>query len=79
MSDKMSKPEHKIDISPKLVLSVLVTLAVLLLIVQNRDDVTITWLAFDITAKRWVILLTTLLAGMVVGELLRIVIRRDRN
>jgi uncharacterized integral membrane protein len=61
------------------VLGGLVAMAAALLIIQNGQTARINWLWFDFTARLWVVLLTTLIAGALVWETIRLFARRTRR
>ena len=61
------------------VLGGLVAVAAALLIIQNGQSAQIHWLWFDFSARLWVVLLTTLIAGALVWETLKISVRRGRR
>ena len=62
-----------------LVLGSIVTVAVVLLVVQNRDSVRLNWLAFHFQAPLWMMLILTAVAGAIIVEVLRIAMHRARR
>ena len=62
-----------------LVVGVLVTVAVVLLIIQNGESARLDWLVFHFSAPLWIMLLLTLAAGGIVWELIRFTARRGRR
>jgi uncharacterized integral membrane protein len=58
---------------------VAVSIAVVLLILQNGESAQIDWLVFHFHAPFWVILALTLVAGAVIWELIKTSIHRSRQ
>jgi uncharacterized integral membrane protein len=62
-----------------LALGSLVTVAVVLLIIQNGESAQLDWLVFHFSSPLWIMLLLTSVAGGVVWELLKVGWRRGRQ
>jgi uncharacterized integral membrane protein len=62
-----------------LIVGVLVTVAVVILIVQNGESAQIDWLLFHFSSPLWIILLLTMAAGGVVWEVAKFLIRRGQK
>jgi uncharacterized integral membrane protein len=58
---------------------VLLTIAVVLLIIQNAQATPLHWAGFSFTAPLWIFLLLTLAAGLVLGPVALRLIRRGRT
>jgi uncharacterized integral membrane protein len=52
------------------VLAVLVIVPIAILVISNPDSTVVEWAGFDWEAPRWLVLLSTFLAGLVSGPLL---------
>ncbi len=61
------------------ILGVLITVAVVLLIIQNGESVQLDWIAFHFRTPLWIMLLLTAAAGAVVWELIKVASRRTRR
>jgi uncharacterized integral membrane protein len=75
--DRTSLDERKI--SPALIGGVLLALAAIDFVVQNRDQVKIHFLFFEFESRLWTLLLITSVLAIVATELLSRVIRHRRN
>jgi uncharacterized integral membrane protein len=62
-----------------LALGAVVTVAIVLLIIQNGKSAHLSWLAFHFSAPLWIMLLLTAAAGAVVWEVIRAASRRARR
>ena len=62
-----------------LALGVVVTVAIVLLIIQNGKTARLNWLAFHFGAPLWIMLLLTAAAGAVVWEVIKAGSRRARR
>jgi uncharacterized integral membrane protein len=62
-----------------LALGVLVTVAIVLLIIQNGKSARLNWLAFHFSSPLWIMLLLTAAAGAVVWEVIKAASRRGRR
>ena len=58
-------------LSPKLIVSLLVVLLLVVFWAQNRKRVEVTFLVTDATVRVWVALLVASIAGFIVGFLVR--------
>lgn len=56
-----------------------VTIAVVILIVQNGESAQIDWLFFHFSSPLWIVLFITMAAGGVVWEVVKLLIRRGRK
>jgi uncharacterized integral membrane protein len=63
----------------RLVLAVGLAAVFLSLIVQNTQDVTVSWLFWDITAPLWIVLLATAAIALVLGEVISAAVRRRKK
>ncbi len=61
------------------VIGTLVTVAVVLLIVQNGESARLDWLTLTFDAPLWIMLLLTLVSGAVVWELAKMLWHRSRR
>jgi uncharacterized integral membrane protein len=61
------------------VIGALITLAVVLLVVQNTESARLDWLFFHFNAQLWFILVLTAVAGAVAWELTRASLRHGRR
>jgi uncharacterized integral membrane protein len=62
-----------------LVLGSIVTIAVVLLIVQNGESTQLDWLAFEFKAPLWIMLILTMVAGAIVWDVAKVAYRRGRE
>ncbi len=62
-----------------LVVGLLLAAALLVLAVQNTEDVSVTWLAWTVTAAHVVVLLIAIVGGVVLGVLLAGFVRSRRT
>lgn len=62
-----------------LIVGILITVAVVVLIVQNRESAQIDWLFIHRSAPLWLILLATMFAGAIAWEVVRIMLRHGRK
>ena len=65
--------------SPALIGGVILALAAIDFVAQNRDDVTIHFLFFEFESRLWTLLLLTSVIAIVAAELIGIAIRRNRR
>ena len=84
MNEELKPPEAKPDrkglsIPPRFVAAGVVLAALVLLVVQNHDDVSLEWLVFDMSGPLWVVILVAAVAGAVVNEVFGFVRRRRRR
>lgn len=70
----LSKPQFRLG----LIVGTAVTIAVVLLIVQNDESAQIDWLFFHFSSPLWIILLLTMVAGGVVSEIVKVTLRHGR-
>ena len=63
----------------RLALGVVVTVAIVLLIIQNGRSAHLSWLAFHFSSPLWIMLLLTAAAGAVVWEVIKAASRRARR
>lgn len=68
-----------LTITPQLVGGAAVIGALVAFVVQNTRKVTVMWLFFDAKAPLWIVLVITVAAALVAGELLASAIRRHRR
>lgn len=61
------------------ILGAIVTVAVVLLIVQNGESVQLDWIVFHFRTPLWIMLLLTAVAGAVVWEVVKTTFRRTRR
>jgi len=75
------RDERELDRGPRpqLVGALILALAVVVFIVQNRDDVTIHFLFWDKKTTVWPALLVTSVVAIVAAELFSHVLRRQRR
>ena len=66
-------------LSPALIAGIVLALAALDFIVQNRDDVPIHFLFFETDKPLWALLVITSVLAIVAAELIAIAIRRSRR
>ena len=66
-------------LSPTLIAGIVIALAALDFIVQNRQDITIHFLLFTVSSKVWTALVVTSVLAIVAAELLGRHLRRQRN
>ncbi|MGH3218503.1 MAG: hypothetical protein ACRDPY_07195 [Streptosporangiaceae bacterium] len=62
-----------------LALGVVVTVAIVVLIIQNGKSAHLSWLAFHFSSPLWIMLLLTAAAGAVVWEVIKAGTRRARR
>jgi uncharacterized integral membrane protein len=62
-----------------LVLGAIVTVAVVILIIQNGESAQLDWMVFDFRTPLWIMLFLTAAAGAVVWELAKTTARRARR
>jgi uncharacterized integral membrane protein len=65
--------------SPALIAGIVLALAAIDFVVQNRDEVTTHFLFFEFETKLWTLLLITSVIAIVAAELIGIAIRRARR
>jgi len=65
--------------SPALIGGIVLALAAVAFVVQNRDEVTIHFLFFEFESRLWTLLLITSVISIVAAELIGIAIRRSRR
>jgi uncharacterized integral membrane protein len=75
--DRNTLDERKV--SPALIGGIVLALAAIDFVVQNRDKVKIHFLFFEFESRVWTLLLITSVLAIVATELLSRVIRRRRN
>lgn len=63
----------------RLGLGVVVTVAIILLVVQNGSSARLNWLAFHFSSPLWIMLLLTAAAGAVAWEVMKAFVRRARR
>ena len=66
-------------LSPALIGGIVLALAAIAFVAQNRDEVTIHFLFFDIESRIWTLLLVTSVLAIVAAELIGMAIRRSRR
>ena len=66
-------------ISPALIGGIILALAAVDFVVQNRDDVSVHFLFFEFESRVWTLLLVTSVLAIVAAELLGRAIRRSRR
>lgn len=75
--DRTAVEERRL--SPALIGGIVLALAAVDFVVQNRDRVTIHFLFFSFDARIWILLLITSVLAIVAAELLGRAIRRSRR
>ncbi|MEY2452181.1 MAG: hypothetical protein QOD92_1755 [Acidimicrobiaceae bacterium] len=75
--DRNTLDERKV--SPALIAGIVLALAAIDFVVQNRDKVKVHFLFFEFESRVWTLLLITSVLAIVATELLSRVIRRRRN
>jgi len=78
MADDRSRGDGR-GLSPALIAGIVLALAALDFVVQNRDDVSIHFLFFETEKPLWTLLLITSVLAIVAAELIAIAIRRSRR
>ena len=67
--DRPDGERSGINISPRLLVGVVLAVALALLIAQNTSDTKVEWLTFETEQPLWVVLLVTAAAALVIAEL----------
>lgn len=62
-----------------MVIGILVTIAIVLLIVQNGESAQLDWLSFHFKMPLWILLILTSAAGAIVWDLIKVLWRRGRR
>lgn len=62
-----------------IVIGAIVAAAMIVFIAQNTGDTEVTWLFFDGTAPRWIVIVVAAVAGALISELLGFLWRRRRS
>lgn len=65
-----SGDSHGFRINPKQFVGSLVAIVLVLFILSNRDEITVTFLFVEFTTSQWVVLAGTALLGAAVGALM---------
>jgi uncharacterized integral membrane protein len=73
------KSARRLRFGTRLALGVVVTVAIVLLIVQNGRSAHLSWLAFHFSPPLWIMLLLTAAAGAVAWEVMKAASRRARR
>ena len=73
------KSARRTQFLTRLALGVVVTVAIVLLIIQNGRSAHLNWLAFHFSSPLWIMLLLTAAAGAVVWEVIKATSRRARR
>ena len=73
------KSARRTQFRTRLALGVVVTVAIVLLIIQNGRSAHLSWLAFHFSPPLWIMLLLTAAAGAVVWEVIKAASRRARR
>jgi hypothetical protein len=79
MADRDDIKSSEGGLSPTLIAGIVVALAAVDFIVQNRQDLTIHFLVFTIESKVWTALVVTSLLAIVAAELVGRHLRRQRR
>jgi uncharacterized integral membrane protein len=66
-------------LSGRLVVIALIVAAVLLVVFQNTEDVTLSFLTFDFTMPLWLVLVIFLVLGAVLGQVFEAIRARRRR
>jgi uncharacterized integral membrane protein len=66
-------------VSPALIVAGLIAILLLVFIIQNADDVNVTWIVGDSSTPLWVVILVSAVAGYLIGQLIEFGIRRRRR
>lgn len=66
-------------VSPALIGGIVLALAAVAFVAQNRDEVTIKFLFFEFESRIWTLLLVTSVLAIVAAELIGMAIRRSRR
>ncbi|MEJ5255671.1 MAG: LapA family protein [Acidimicrobiales bacterium] len=79
MADEVERHGANMKIDARLVLGLVILLALIAFVVQNRNDVALTFLFFEFTAPLWLMLAATVVLSLVVGFLAGRRSRRPRD
>ena len=70
---------RKWSVRPGVVVALLVAAALIVLIVQNDNEVPVTWLFVEVNGPLWAVIIAAAVAGAVLSEVLGWVVRRTRR
>jgi uncharacterized integral membrane protein len=73
----LSTPSRRIDFG--VLAAIVVTAALLIFIVQNTDQIEVTWLFFDADAPLWVVIVVTAVLSVALAQLVLLLWRRRRR
>ena len=70
---------RKWSVRPGVVVAVLVAAALIVFVVQNDNEVPVTWLFVEVNGPLWAVIIAAAVAGAVLSEVLGWVVRRTRR
>lgn len=76
---RIERIEEKSGPSPFLVVTGIVVAAIVIFIIQNTESAPVSFLMFDGSAKVWVVIVISVLAGMLLDRLLQFWMGRRRR
>ncbi len=77
--DEAVKQARRHPFSGGVIVGILVAIATVFLIIQNGESAHVDWLWFHGKAPLWLVLIATLIAGAILWELLKLLVRRNRS
>ncbi len=79
--DPQSKPSPapKRNLSPEIIAAAMLAVILVIFIVQNDDDVKVSWVVFSRRASLWTVILVSAVLGYAIGQLIEFGFRRRRR
>ena len=70
---------RKWSVRPGVIIAVLVAVLLIVFVVQNDNEVPVTWLFVEVNGPLWAVIIAAAVAGAVLSEVLGWVVRRTRR
>jgi uncharacterized integral membrane protein len=73
------RPSPRRTIAPELIVAVVLAVVLLIFIVQNDEDVKVSWVVFSRRGPVWGVILVSAVLGYLIGQLVEFGVKRRRR
>ena len=72
-------PTTRRSLSPELIGAAVLAVILLIFVVQNDEDVKVSWVVFSKRASLWTVILVSAVLGYLIGQLVEFALKRRRR
>jgi uncharacterized integral membrane protein len=84
MNDEQTAPQPPIrrprrSVSPEIIVAAVLAVVLLIFVVQNDEDVKVSWVVFSRRGPVWAVILASAVIGYLIGQLIEFGVKRRRR